>query len=104
MRQSGLTQISFCHRMTILVKSMIELTMDRLNILIKGKQKAMRKAIFKSKNNHFYCNVEDKVFMVFVPEGYKPEFKTSKNGKQYFVAEVELRCNKDGKHYFKIGE
>ena len=66
--------------------------------------KGMRKAIFKSKNNHFYCNVEDKVFMVFVPDGYKPEFKTSKNGKQYFVAEVELRCNKDGKHYFKIGE
>ena len=64
----------------------------------------MRKAIFKSKNNHFYCNVEDKVFMVFVPEGYKPEFKTSKNGKEYFVAEVELHCNKNGKHYFKIGE
>ena len=42
--------------------------------------------------------------MVFVPDGYKPEFKTSKNGKQYFVAEVELRCNKAGKHYFKIGE
>lgn len=103
MRQSGLTQISFCHRMTILVKSMIELTMDRLNILFK-ECRVMRKAIFKSKNNHFYCNVEDKVFMVFVPDGYKPEFKTSKNGKQYFVAEVELRCNKAGKHYFKIGE
>lgn len=104
MRQSGLTQISFCHRMTILVTSMIELTMDRLNILFKRKSKDMRKAIFKSKNNHFYCNVEDKIFMVFVPDGYKPEMKTSKNGKEYFVAEVELRCNKNGKHYFKIGE
>lgn len=89
--------------MTILVTSMIELTMDRLNILFK-ECKNMRKAIFKSKNNHYYCNVEDKVFMVFVPDGYKPEMKTSKNGKEYFVAEVELHCNKEGKHYFKIGE
>lgn len=63
----------------------------------------MYRAIFKNeKTGRHYVRINDCLFSVVFPKEYKPDYKVDKNGKEYFVENIELMSNKENFCYFYV--
>ena len=63
----------------------------------------MNRAIFKNeKTGRHYVRINDCLFSEKKKKGYNPDYKVDKNGKEYFVGNIELMSNKENFFYFYV--